>query len=461
VRFVLLVLLACLTLQARDIRVKLFWKKGQPDAVATMPLEDYVAGVLAGESSTFTSDEALKAMAVAARSFALHHLGRHGAEGFDFCDTTHCQDLRLSTNIGSKLRDAVDATEAEILWFNGSPAATYYHRHCGGNTAAAHEIWPGLKAPYLRSAPDTFCVDHGDASWRSELPIRDLDVARRTESGRVTKLSYEGRRISAERFQRMVGEQFGWNLIRSNYYDIAPAPVGLIVSGRGFGHGVGLCQTGADARGKAGHDYARILSFYYPGARLGTTAEGIRWKQASGERADAFAADEAAAKELAALGDRAIAEAERTGFRIDTRPRLRTYSTIARYRDATGSAGWVAATTAGPNIRMQPLGLLRSRGELYRTVLHEVLHLAVDTEAHSGIPDWFREGLVLYLSNGQVPRSGDPGAASMRRAYVRALARVNALAAQHGRATLLEWLRSGLPPQGIEQGRQTRAAQPR
>ena len=100
-----------------------------------LPLEDYVAGVLAGESSVFSSAESLKAMAVTARSFAARFRGRHQSEGFDFCDTTHCQDLRL-TAVTLRLQEAAQATEGELLWFEGEPAATYYHRHCGGTTEA-------------------------------------------------------------------------------------------------------------------------------------------------------------------------------------------------------------------------------------------------------------------------------------------------------------------------------------
>jgi peptidoglycan hydrolase-like amidase len=99
----------------------------------TMPLDEYVTAVLQGESASFKSDEALKAMAVAARTYAVRFGSRHRLEGFDFCDTTHCQDLRLG-NESPRARAAAAATEGELLWFEGRPAATYYHRSCGGET---------------------------------------------------------------------------------------------------------------------------------------------------------------------------------------------------------------------------------------------------------------------------------------------------------------------------------------
>src|SRR5207253_1570274 len=101
-----------------------------------LPLEDYVAAVLAGESAGFRSEQGLAAMAVAARTYAVRFEGRHRSEGYDFCDTTHCQDLRISA-VSGRLRQAAEATEGELLWFEGSPASTFYGKDCGGVTEAA------------------------------------------------------------------------------------------------------------------------------------------------------------------------------------------------------------------------------------------------------------------------------------------------------------------------------------
>src|SRR5687768_8010890 len=134
-------------------------------------------------------------MAVAARTFAVHHLGRHAADGFDFCETTHCQKVAPTA-----LRDAVGATDSELLWYEGRPAATYYHAHCGGTTAAGHEVWPGIRAPYLRSLSDTFCLTRGRADWKTEIATQDsIRITRRSSSGRVLELSIGGKPVPAER----------------------------------------------------------------------------------------------------------------------------------------------------------------------------------------------------------------------------------------------------------------------
>src|SRR5262245_5945554 len=98
--------------------------KGTLAIVTEIPLETYVAAVLAGESSGFRSDESLRAMAVAARTYAVHFLGRHKSEGFDFCDSTHCQDFRI-TALNDRLLKAVRETESEVILYNEAAIPAY------------------------------------------------------------------------------------------------------------------------------------------------------------------------------------------------------------------------------------------------------------------------------------------------------------------------------------------------
>jgi stage II sporulation protein D len=232
--------------------------------------------------------------------------------------------------------------------------------------------------------------------------------------------------MTFEMFQRLAG----WGAVRSNNFHVERGTARVRLSGIGFGHGVGLCQTGAEERGKAGHTWMRILEFYYPGT-------GPAWQHAPGERVDGLARDIATARELAAAADAAADEAQRlSGLPLPPdRVSVRTYPTIAAYRDATGAPGWMAATTRGRTVRLQPLGLLRSRGVLRGTLAHEMLHVAVDANARAALPDWFVEGLVL---------SFDPGKPS-NRSYAAAQRSVASLIARHGRETVISWLVTGLP----------------
>ena len=118
-------------------------RAGRVLVTVTMPLEEYVAAVLTAESGDFENVESQKAMAVAARTYAMRFLGQHTKEGFDFCDTTHCQVFGWK-GASAAVRGAVSATREELLQFDGKLAQTFYHQNCGGTTAAAWEAWPSV-----------------------------------------------------------------------------------------------------------------------------------------------------------------------------------------------------------------------------------------------------------------------------------------------------------------------------
>jgi stage II sporulation protein D len=252
----------------------------------------------------------------------------------------------------------------------------------------------------------------------------------------VAEVRVNDLRMTAEELHKRAGDAYGWALIRSNDYRAFPRNGKFVFQGYGFGHGVGLCQAGAEARGRAGHRYRQILAFYFPGTRAGISAQGLSWAHGAGERVEAFAATEAEARELCRSADRALMEAERRlGVRVAVRPRIRAYPQVSIFRDATGEPGSVAAATRGATIRMQPPALLRAKGVLETTLLHEMLHVAMESHARAELPGWFREGVVLYLA-------GDRGADAL---YRDARSRVDRLVATHGRAAVLGWVASGFP----------------
>jgi len=238
--------------------------------------------------------------------------------------------------------------------------------------------------------------------------------------------------------------------VRSNFYEIIGHGDRVTFQGYGSGHGVGLCQIGAEQRGLQGHTYRQILAFYYPGTTLGVSAQGFTWARMDGERVEVYSTRPHEDGDAVAAADRALREAEGcSGIATAVRPRLRIYPSVAAFRDATGEPGWVAASTIGRTIRMQPVAVLRSAGKLEATLLHEMLHIEVESQANPRTPEWFREGLVLYLAGTAAtavtePRpSGSGPEQAMRREYAADLARVRALIDRHGRATIMQWLRAG------------------
>ena len=217
--------------------------------------------------------------------------------------------------------------------------------------------------------------------------------------------------------------------------------------------------------GESGRGYRDILAHYYPGTTLGLTAGGLTWQALGGERVDLLTTRPADDGPLVALADRLVREAEaRSGWTLGRRPRITVFPSVAVFRNATGEPGWVAASTKGGVIRLQPAATLRARGSLESTVRHEILHLLIEDRADPATPLWFREGVVLHLAGaGREPRQRPrPTAAApgnldralrhpagpeeMRRSYAEALARVDSLVARHGEARVLAWLERGGPP---------------
>ncbi len=451
----------------QTVRVKL---AGQAKPVS-MDIEEYVAAAVAGEAGGFKSVEALKAMAVAARTFARANLGRHRANGFDLCETTHCQDL-LVRSVTARHRAAAEATQGLILWYGGKPARIFYTEHCGGHTENAGAVWHGAARPYLRGVQDDFCLSAGRRNWTVAYPltalagalrlpsIDSIEIGRRTATGRVASLLLNGRPHDAEQFYLRVGRALGWDKLRSKLFSLQVRADEVVFSGWGRGHGAGLCQTGAEQRGLAGHDFRQILAAYFPGTRIGVSAQDIHWVSSKTNRTDILATTAIPAGPLSTAAERALARAEQlTDMTASIRPEIRVYPGIDVYRDATGEPGFVVAATRGRVIHLQSAARLISERRLESVLTHEMLHVIIASRAK--LPRWFGEGLVQELEQpGAVPPA--PLAAStelnllrptsetrLRAAYRNAQAAVAALIRKHGRAAVLAWTVKGLPA-GLE-----------
>jgi len=250
--------------------------------VSTFPLELYVARVLAGEGEPGAADATQQALAIAIRTYALFNARRHGRDGFDLCDTTHCQVLRAAT-AGS--RRAALETAGRVLIYNGAPAEIFYSASCGGRSETASNVWPTANLPYLQSHEDDVHAD--DEPWTLELTLaglqdilrrhgfegtlRDVEVTARTESGRVAQL-----RLSGLTPGEMGGPAFrlaiGAGDLRSTAFSVTRGGRTLRFVGRGYGHGVGMCVIGAGRRARRGESAETILAHYYPGLVVATLA---------------------------------------------------------------------------------------------------------------------------------------------------------------------------------------------
>lgn len=267
--------------------------------VLAMPVEDYVLASVLSEVAPPQSDpevmrRVFEVQAIVARTFATASHGRHASEGFDVCDTTHCQVVDLDRPTRSRwanlARAAVEETRGKLLFYQGTLVSALYHADCGGYRAAASDVWGGAALPYLSSGPDPLPDGRTHMTWtfsvaREKLRVAlnanprtavgarldTIDVQKRDTSGRARLVVLNGERaplVRGEDFRAAVAAALGPRTVRSSRFEVRRDGETFIFTGQGFGHGVGLCQAGAAARAAAGQSVGAILAFYYPQTRL-------------------------------------------------------------------------------------------------------------------------------------------------------------------------------------------------
>jgi stage II sporulation protein D len=267
--------------------------------VVRVSLEDYVRAAILSEFAPPSGDPGdiermLEVQAVIARTYATAHLGRHQREGYDLCSTTHCQlyqPSRLKTSSWAPLAEEAAAhTAGMVLWYGTGPASALFHADCGGHTSAAVDIWGGTARPYLKAAVDDGAAQAAHTTWKYEAQqaeimaalnadartrvgkeLREIKIAHRDDGGRAVMITLKGTRevtVRGEDLRAVLTNAFGAKSIRSARFDVSKQGTRFVFTGKGYGHGVGLCQAGAYARLRAGALPEQVLARYYPGTRL-------------------------------------------------------------------------------------------------------------------------------------------------------------------------------------------------
>ena len=248
------------------------------EVVNVLDVESYLRGVVPSEMSASWPLEALKAQAVAARSYTMTSLDP--ASDYDMCATQECQVYRGVAAEHPRTDAAIAATAGVVVTYGGATARTYYHADSGGKVASSAEVW-GSWSPYLLARTDAQASTPHRA-WQVRLDgqvvgshltaagydvgtVTALRVVSLSESGRVSELEVVGTRGARVLSGSLLTQQArGWGLKSMSF----KVQGGLTVSGDGWGHGVGMSQYGARALATAGYDFGQILAFYYPNTGL-------------------------------------------------------------------------------------------------------------------------------------------------------------------------------------------------
>jgi len=273
--------------------------KGQ---VVTLKLEDYIAGVVAAEMPTSFEMEALKAQAVVARTFAVRNMRRFGGQG-----VPGHPEADVSTDIWSggqawlseddarrqwgvlgfysrwqRVTEAAAATAGLIVTYNGVPIEAAYHSTCGGATENSEDVWQEA-LPYLRGKTDPWCADSPWTRHETDISVAAvekafglgagvlaaaagqgrpyLQILDKSPTGRAKTIRVGEKTVTASEFRRALG-------LESARFTYTASGGTLHFVTSGYGHGVGMCQYGANGMAKAGKTFRDILEFYYTGVEI-------------------------------------------------------------------------------------------------------------------------------------------------------------------------------------------------
>lgn len=274
--------------------IKLLHSKTQE--IEELPLDEYLYGVVSAEMPASFEEEALKAQAVVARTYTIYKIineNKHNEA--DICDSASCcqawiskEDRMAKWNENekddnwNKIVSAVESTKGKIITYENEPINAFFHSNSGGTTETATNVWGGTNYPYLQvvstSGEEGYTQYSSEASFTneeilqklkeyySEIEINfedenEIKIIENTEGGRVKSIKIGNIEIPGTEVRKIFG-------LRSAMFTIEKTSEGITFKVLGYGHGVGMSQTGADSMAKLGNNYEEIIKHYYTGVEI-------------------------------------------------------------------------------------------------------------------------------------------------------------------------------------------------
>jgi stage II sporulation protein D len=269
-------------------KIEAIWKsKNEFLIVNHLSMEDYLVGLIGSEMYPGWPMEALKAQAVAARTYALHHVDaakRYGMRNdYDVTNTVLSQVYEGAHKEDWRAHQACVDTQGKALMRHGSIFPAYYHSCCGGLTEHAHNVWYGEEGP--PQITDKYCARSPNLNWSWRIAASTFADGLRKQGihiGKILAVSTEMESDSPRAKTLVIVDEegmkaikatdlrriFGFSNIKSTWFEVDIEGSTIAFSGRGYGHGVGMCQWGAKGMADEGFTYEEILKFYYPDAEL-------------------------------------------------------------------------------------------------------------------------------------------------------------------------------------------------
>ncbi len=241
-------------------------------------MEKYIAGVIEAEGGAKAEPEYYKAQAVLIRTYAIKNMYRHSEDGFNLCDEVHCQAFKGKSLMNDNIYLAAKSTEGKVIIDQDSNLImSPFHANCGGTTCRAGMYWQ-KDLPYLLSVKDPFCTQRNNATWSLEIDKKlwnnyligkgytqeeiNRFQPKMNPDERIKNIPVaEGKTITT----REIREDFK---LKSAFFTIEINPSKVIFHGKGYGHGIGLCQEGAMEMAKVGYSWLDIIHFYFTGVNI-------------------------------------------------------------------------------------------------------------------------------------------------------------------------------------------------
>jgi stage II sporulation protein D len=252
---------------------------GALKCINEISLDNYIAGVVQAESGRRSFQEFYKVQAILARTFALSHLQKHFAEEFNLCDYTHCQAYFGKTTELDIMKAVTDTKGKVVVDVNLNLIDAAFHSNSGGQTANSEDVW-GSKLSYLRSVNDSFSTKMPNAKWERKMPKDDWlsylqlkhNYPIQDSNARWLALTFkqDSRKpyIEANNVRVPLKNVRTDLQLKSTFFSIFSQGDTVIFKGKGFGHGVGMCQEGAMRMAKLGYKCPEVINFYYQKTQL-------------------------------------------------------------------------------------------------------------------------------------------------------------------------------------------------
>ena len=246
---------------------------GTLECINKTDIDKYIAGVVMAEGGAGKNLEFFKTQAIIARTYMYKNFDKHAQDKYNLCDNTHCQAFNGLSSDSLLNEAAIETRGLVILDKDSILIISAFHSNCGGETSSSEDVWLSGQ-PYLKSVSDPYCIRSRSAAWQKSYSLNDwLKYIRRSgfygniDDPSMLNFSQENRLsdYKTTSFSIPLRTMRSDLNLRSTFFSVVTEGDSVILKGKGYGHGVGLCQEGAMAMAVKGFRYREIINFYYTG----------------------------------------------------------------------------------------------------------------------------------------------------------------------------------------------------